>query len=121
MSQVSGMSPVVFVGSSLSDLKALPDPVQDHFGYALYTAQCGAKHRDAKPLTGFGGSGVLEVVRAYRGGTFRAVYTVRLANAVYVLHVFQKKSKSGIETPQSDMQLVRQRLQEAERMAKERK
>ncbi len=64
---------------------------------------------------------LLEVVRAYRGGTFRAVYTVRLANAVYVLHVFQKKSKSGIETPQSDMQLVRQRLQEAERMAKERK
>ncbi len=57
------MSPVVFVGSSLSDLKALPDPVQDHFGYALYTAQCGAKHRDAKPLTGFGGSGVLGACR----------------------------------------------------------
>lgn len=72
-----GMRAVAFVGSSLSDLKALPDPVQDHFGYALYTAQCGAKHRDAKPLTEFGGSGVLEVVRDYRGGTFRAVLSIR--------------------------------------------
>ena len=84
--------------------------VQDHMGYALYVAQQGGKHRDAKPLTGFGGAGVVEIVKDYRGDTFRAVYTLRCEEAVYVLHAFQKKSKTGIATPKSEMELIRQRL-----------
>jgi phage-related protein len=77
---------VIWVGSSLNDLREFPEPVQDHIGYALYVAQRGGKHRDAKPLTGFGGSGVVEVIKDYRGDTFRAIYTLRHAHAVYVLH-----------------------------------
>ena len=80
-------------------------------------AQQGGKHRDAKPLKGFGGAGVVEIVTDYRGDTFRAVYTVRLAGAIYVLHVFQKKSKRGSETPKADMKLIEQRLREAEKIA----
>ena len=88
-------------------------------GYALFVAQQGGKHRDAKPLTGFGGAGVVEVVKDYRGDTFRAVYTLRYAGAVYVLHAFQKKSKTVRETPRGDVELIKQRLREAERIAKE--
>ncbi len=87
-------------------------------GYALYVAQQGGKHRDAKPLKGFGGAGVVEIVSDYRGDTFRAVYTVRLAGSVYVLHVFQKKSKSGRETPTIEINLIKQRLRDAERIAR---
>jgi phage-related protein len=112
------LKPVVWVGSSRRDLRALPDVVQDHVGYALYVAQRGGKHQDAKVLKGYGGAGVLEIVRDYRGDTFRAVYTVRLAGAVYVLHVFQKKSKKGRATPKMDIKLIEQRLHEAERIAK---
>ena len=90
-------------------------------GYALYLAQRGGKHRNAKVLSGFGGAGVLEVVKDFRGDTFRAVYTLRYAGAVYVLHVFQKKSKTGRETPRREIDLVAQRLGEAEKLAKERK
>jgi phage-related protein len=111
------LKPVVWVGSSRNDLRALPDPVQDHMGYAIYVAQRGGKHRDAKVLRGFGGAGVLEVVKDFRGDTFRAVYTLRYAGAVYVLHVFQKKSKSGRETPQRDTELIEKRLREAEKIA----
>jgi phage-related protein len=113
------MRPVVWVGTSLRDLRGFPAPVQDHMGYALYVAQRGGKHRDAKALTGFGGAGVVEVVKDFRGDTFRSVYTVRYAGAVYVLHAFQKKSKTGRETPRQEIELVKQRLREAERMAKE--
>ncbi len=88
-------------------------------GYALYVAQRGDKHRDAKVLTGFGGAGVVEIVKDYRGNTFRAVYTLRYAGAIYVLHAFQKKSKSGTATPRRDMELIKHRLREAERIAKE--
>lgn len=88
-------------------------------GYALYVAQRGDKHRDAKVLTGFGGAGVVEIVTDYRGDTFRAVYTVRFAGAIYVLHAFQKKSKSGRATPRGDLELIKHRLREAERIAKE--
>jgi phage-related protein len=88
-------------------------------GYALYVAQRGGKHRDAKALTGFGGAGVVEIVKDFRGDTFRAVYTLRYAGAVYVLHAFQKKSKTGRATPHRDMELIRQRLREAEKIAKE--
>jgi phage-related protein len=105
--------PLVWVGSSRDDLKAFPDDVQDHIGFALYLAQVGTKHRDAKPLANLG-SGVLEVVSNFDTNTYRAVYTVRLRDAVYVLHAFQKKSKRGIATPKAEIDLVRRRLKAAE-------
>ena len=92
----------------------MPDDVKDVFGYALYLAQMGEMHVRAKPLRGFGGAGVLEVVDNDESGTYRAVYTVRLASAVYVLHVFQKKSRRGIATPRQEIDLVRSRLRQAE-------
>ena len=119
MADAPSLKPVIWVGSSRKDLREFPDAVRDHIGYALYVAQCGGKHRDAKVMTGFGGAGVVEIVKDYRGDTFRAVYTLRHAGAVYVLHAFQKKSKSGRETPRRDMDLIKQRLREAEKMAKE--
>jgi phage-related protein len=118
MSVVPPLKPVVWVGSSRKDLRTFPDPVQHHVGYALYVAQRGGKHRDTKVLRGFGGAGVVEVVTDFRGDTFRAVYTVRFGTNVYVLHAFQKKSKSGRETPQRDIELIKQRLREAEQIAK---
>jgi len=110
--------PVVWIGSSRKDLREFPDIVQDHVGYALYVAQQGGKHRDTKPLSGLGGAGVVEIIKDYRGDTFRAVYTLRYQGAVYVLHVFQKKSKTGRETPRRDTELIKQRLREAEQIAK---
>jgi phage-related protein len=121
MTDAPSLKPVNWVGSSRKDLREFPDPVRDHFGYALYVAQCGGKHRDAKVLSGFGGAGVLEIVKNYHGDTFRVVYTLRHAGAVYVLHVFQKKSKTGRETPRRDVDLIRQRLREAEQIVEERK
>ena len=94
-------------------LKTFPSAVQDEVGYALYLAQRGEKHTSAKPLKGVG-PGVLEVVSDHRGNTFRAVYTVRLGDRVYVLHAFQKKSKRGIATPQAEVDLIRRRLKAAE-------
>jgi phage-related protein len=88
-------------------------------GYALYVAQMGGKHRDAKPLKGFAGAGVVEVVSDQRGDTFRTMYTVRFAAAVYVLHAFQKKSKSGRETPKAEMDVVERRLREPEKRHRE--
>ncbi|MBI4905016.1 MAG: type II toxin-antitoxin system RelE/ParE family toxin [Acidobacteria bacterium] len=114
------LKPVIWVGSSHEDLCEFPDPVQDHIGYALYVAQRGGKHRDTKPLSGFGGAGVVEVVKDFRGDTFRAVYTVRFAGVVFVLHAFPKKSKTGRETPRHDLDLIEQRLREAERIANKR-
>lgn len=112
------MKPVIWVGSSRRDLRAFPQPVQDHMGYALYVAQRGGKHRDTTTLSGFGGAGVVEVVKDFRGDTFRTVYTLRHAEAVYVLHAFQKKSKTGRETPRRDIELIKQRLREAEQIRK---
>lgn len=106
------------MGSSRRDLRTCPDDVQQTFGYALYLAQLGDKHDQAKPLKGFGGAGVLEVVEDHDGDTYRAVYTVRIAKAVYVLHVFQKKAKRGIATPKSDLDLIKQRLRAAQEHAK---
>jgi phage-related protein len=108
------LKPVEWVGSSLEDLREFPGAVQDHIGFALYQAQIGLKHRDAKPLTGLG-AGVLEVVSRFDTDTFRAVYTVRFPKAVYVLHAFQKKSKRGIATPRLELERVRDRLRVAER------
>ena len=121
MTDESPFKPVIWVGSSRKDLREFPDAVQDHMGYALYVAQQGGKHRDAKPLTGFGGAGVVEIVKDYRGDTFRAVYTLRYQGAVYVLHAFQKKSKIGRETPRGDIELIKRRLREAERITKGKK
>ncbi len=121
MTDAPSFKPVICVGSSRADLREFPEPIRDHIGYALYVAQCGGKHRDARPLRGFGGAGVVEIVKDYRGDTFRGVYTLRYAGAVYVLHAFQKKSKTGRETPGRDMDLIRQRLREAEQMAREMK
>ena len=90
--------PVEWIGSSYKDFREFPDAVQDHMGYALHLAQVGDKHEDAKPLKGFGGAGVLEVVSDHVGDTFRAVYTVKFAQVIYVLHAFQKKSKTGSKT-----------------------
>ena len=105
---------VEWVGSSKADLKRFPDPVQNRMGFAIYHAQLGRQHRDTKRLKGFG-SGVVEVVARHDGDTFRAVYTVRFETAVYVLHAFQKKAKRGIATPKRELDLVRRRLQAAER------
>lgn len=106
--------PLQWVGSSKQDLLEFPEDVYCEMGHALYLAQVGEKHENAKPLKGFKGAGVLEVVENYEGNTYRAVYTVRFSGVVYVLHSFQKKSKSGIATPQKEMDLVWQRLRWAE-------
>lgn len=111
--------PLYWVGSSKKDLMALPMPVRRFFGHALDFAPRGDQHGAAKPLKGFGGAGVLEILEDDAGGTYRAVYTVRFAQAVFVLHCFQKKSKSGIATPQQDMDVIRARLKVAELLAKE--
>lgn len=108
-----------WIGGSKKDLKALPEDVIHVFGYALYLAQIGQKHEQAKPLRGFGSAGVLEVIEDWRGNTYRAVYTVRYVARVFVLHVFQKKSKSGIATPKPDLDLIKERLKAAASRAKE--
>ena len=108
------LKPVEWVGSSKADLKRFPSPVQHRMGFAIYQAQIGLVHRDAKPLKGFG-SGVVEVVSRHDGDTFRAVYTVRFETAVYVLHAFQKKARRGIATPKQELDLVRRRLATAQR------
>ncbi len=106
--------PVLWVSSSKEDLKRFPDPVQAAMGYALWFAQIGDKHPHAKPLRGFGGAGVVEIIEDEEGNTYRAVYTVKFAEFVYVLHCFQKKSKRGVKTPQPDLALIRARLQAAQ-------
>ncbi|MFN0164595.1 MAG: type II toxin-antitoxin system RelE/ParE family toxin [Burkholderiales bacterium] len=105
--------PVKWVGSAKRDLDAMPEDVKDVFGHAIDLAQAGGKHQDAKVLTGFGSAGVLEVVEDHQGDAYRAVYTVRFAGWVYVLHCFQKKSKSGIATPKTDLDLIDSRLKAA--------
>jgi phage-related protein len=116
---VPGLKPVDWIGPTLRELRRFPEAVRDAIGFALFRAQLGARHPSAKPLTGFGGAGVLEVVENHDGNTYRAVYTVRFAEAVYVLHVFQKKSKRGIATPKQELELVRARMKEAERRHEE--
>jgi len=112
------MKQLLWLGSSKKDLKALPDEIQEIFGFALYQAQIGKKHQQTKVLNGFGSAGVLEVVENCSSGTFRAVYTVKFNKTIYVLHCFQKKSKRGIETPKPDMDMINERLKAAETHAK---
>jgi phage-related protein len=105
--------PVRWVGNSKDDLIGFPQEVRRRVGSALWDAQCGLKAPYAKPLRGFAGAGVLEIVDDHDGDTYRAVYTVRFAGAVYVLHAFQKKSKRGIATPKAELDLIKQRLKRA--------
>jgi phage-related protein len=105
--------PLKWVGSAKRDLDAMPEDVKDVFGHAIDLAQAGGRHQDAKVMTGFGSADVLEVVEDLRGETYRAVYTVKFAGWIYVLHCFQKKSKSGIKTPKEDMDLINARLKAA--------
>jgi phage-related protein len=105
---------LAWIASSRKDLKSFPESVRGTFGFALYEAQLGGMPDDAKPLKGFGGAGVLEVIANDDGSTYRAVFTVRFAELIFVLHCFQKKSKSGIATPKQDIDLVKARLKLAE-------
>lgn len=117
--EVNDKRAIFWIGSSLKDLKRMPQEVQDTFNFGLVQAAKGLKHISAKPLKGFGGNSVLEIVEDHRSGTYRAVYTIRFKKAVYVLHVFQKKSKRKISTPKEEMDLVEERLKRASREYKE--
>jgi len=110
------LRPLVFMGSSRKDLCLFPEDVRRAVGHALRLAQSGGKHPDAKPLTGdseFAGAGVLEIVEDWQGDTYRAVYTVRFRERVYLLHAFQKKSKQGARTPRHEIDVVKSRLKDA--------
>ena len=115
------LKPVRWVGSSLKDLKSFPPEVKAEVGHVLYAAQQGATDPAAKPLKGFGGVSVMEIVAPFDGNTWRAVYTVRFRGVVYVLHAFQKKSKSGTATPKQEIEVIHRRLATAERDYKERR
>lgn len=105
--------PVQWIGSSLDDLRSFPPPVRRNFGQALWEAQTGGRHPAAKPLSGFGGAGVIEIVEDHSGDTYRAVYTVKFQAVIYVLHAFQKKANRGIATPKRHLDLIRSRLRDA--------
>ena len=111
--------PLKWVAGSYKDMMALPVDVRRLFGFALYLAQKGDSHDAAKALKGFGDAGVLEIIENDTDGTYRAVYTVRFPEAVFVLHCFQKKSKRGVRTPKSDIDIIKDRLKAAESLAKE--
>lgn len=115
----SHLKDLIWIASSLRDLKDFPEPVQKVMGFALFQAQCGGKHVQAKPFKTKGG-GVVEVVEDYDTDTYRVVYTVRLGDELYVLHSFQKKSKTGIKTPKPDVDVIESRLKIATRLHAER-
>ena len=102
-----------FIGSSRKDIRAFPEEVKDDIGYALFEAQEGKKPAAAKPLKGFGGAGILEIIENFVGDSYRAVYTVSFKKVIYVLHCFQKKSRHGIKTSQRDIVLIKKRLKVA--------
>jgi phage-related protein len=108
--------PCIFVGSSRKDLTAFPPPVRRNIGHALHEVQSGGEPLTAKALKGFGGRAILEIIDDFDGDAFRAVYTVRFAGVVYVLHAFQKKSKKGIASPKRDIELIKSRLRDAEEL-----
>lgn len=110
---------IVWVGSSLEDLRKFPEAVKDEIGYALHRAQEGKKHNKAKPLKGF--RGVLEIVSSFQTDTYRAIYAIKLGNNIYVLHTFKKKSKTGIKTPKPDINMIETRLREARILAEKEK
>jgi phage-related protein len=112
---VDRVKPVIWISSTRADLRKMPQQVRRSIGQALYAAQQGETDPSAKPLKGFGGMRVMEIVERYRTDAYRGVYTAHFANAIYVLHVFQKKSKQGIATPRVDLDLIRRRFAEAQR------
>jgi len=114
MADQEALKPLDFIGSSREDLRGFPDEVKQDIGYALFEAQKGHKSESAKPFKGFGGAGVLEIIERFDGDTYRAVYTVKFREVIYVLHCFQKKSRSGIKTPQQEVELIQRRLKAAE-------
>jgi phage-related protein len=113
-------TPLEFIGTSRDDLSEFPTEVKYSIGFALRAAQKGGKHPEARPLKGFVGAGVLEIVSDFDGNTFRAVYTVKIKGVIYVLHAFQKKSKKGIATPKAELDKIKRRLKEAEQAVLER-
>lgn len=113
------MKVLYWISSSKKDLSKLPEEVAAAFAYGLRQAQQGDKHPNAKPLKGFGGADVIELVESDRAGTYRAVYTISMPKAVFVLHVFQKKSKQGIATPKKDIELIKSRLKLAQEFYRE--
>jgi len=108
---------VIWISSTLEQLKKFPSAVKNEIGFALHRAQEGKKHHNAKPLKGF--NGVFEITSSYRTNTYRAVYAIKLGDNLYVLHIFKKKSKSGIKTPKRDIEMIKKRFQEAQYIAKE--
>ncbi|UNE53899.1 type II toxin-antitoxin system RelE/ParE family toxin [Bartonella machadoae] len=110
------MKRIIWLGSSLKDIKSLPDVIQQSIGYALYLAQNGKRGENVKVLKGFGSANVLEIIERDIQGTYRAVYTIRYEKAIYVLHCFQKKSTHGIATPKPDINLIKERLKLAEQL-----
>ena len=108
--------PVVWVASSKKDFLHFPDEMKRVMGYGLHLAQVGEKPDNAKPLKGFGGANILEIINEDPSGTYRTVYTVQFKEAIFVLHAFQKKSKQGIKTPKSEIDLIKNRLKQAQEM-----
>ena len=113
------LKPLIWVGSSKKDLLQFPKEIINSAGYALYLAQSGEKYIHSKVLKGFGGAGIIEIIESDPSGTFRIVYTIQLANVIFVLHAFQKKSKQGIKTPKPEIDLIKKRLKEAQEIYKE--
>ena len=113
MATLPAIKPLVWIGRTRADLSAFPEDVKDSIGFALYLAQQGSKHINAKPLRGFRGASVLEIVDDYAGETYRLVYTVRFTGRIYALHAFQKKSKTGTKTPKPEIDLIQTRLRRA--------
>lgn len=114
MQASSPLKTIIWIGSSRTDLKGFPVEVKEVMGYALYQAQLGLKAPSARPLRGFGGASVLEIVANRESDTYRAAYTVKFWDTIYVLHAFQKKSKRGIATPKPEMDLIKRRLRAAQ-------
>src|SRR3989338_7423436 len=114
MIEEKALKSLSWIGSSREDIKEFPEEVKQDIGFALFEVQIGQKPAAAKPLKGFGGAGVLEIIENFAGDAYRAVYKVKFPKVVYVLHCFQKKSKHGIKTPQQDIELIKRRLRAAE-------
>lgn len=109
------LKPIIWISSSLKDLRKFPNEVQREFGYALYRAQINKKHHKTKPLRGF--DGVMEIVSDYDKDTYRGIYAYKLGEDIYVLHSFKKKSKRGIKTPKEEIEVIKQRLKIAKEIA----
>ena len=109
------LNSIIWIGSSLKDLKGFPREVQREFGYALYQAQANKRYHKSKPLKGF--DGVMEIISDYNKDTYRVIYAYKLGDDIYVLHAFQKKSKTGIKTPKEDIAVIKQRLKRAKEIA----